>query len=353
MSERVKHIFTVHSPITFLCAYAIIKHEQIANQDIIVLTAGYRVPFKIGKVVPAFQDTQVGYLKKLKNWDVPEAFDKYINLLLEGQYFVAYIDLMHAYQRILVTHERCQQFHFMEEGMASYVLPNSLILLTRRSNLNKLGFRSNGLKDKLGAIIRILRGYTLRMLSLPFDAQSYMHIKGIKLYTFSEGGFPGIDLEKKIILKLEAEDAGIKRMALGKRLESVILWIEDAYAKSYKVPSQNYYRALELSIQRVDAMFPEHKHYIKLKPKQSTASSLMLKALQKSHIEINLLDNQIGIDSLLVRSSNCIAIGCISSVLYYAAIFGHQAFSIFNLIEDKPATVYDDFEGYWEKVIWL
>ncbi len=105
--KKVKYIFTVHSPITFFIDYGVIIKENIPQTDVILLAAGYQVPFHIGKVFPAYQDTERGIFRKLLNWNLPKAFDRYIDNATGGRRFTAYIDLMHFYQRMLVTHEKC------------------------------------------------------------------------------------------------------------------------------------------------------------------------------------------------------------------------------------------------------
>ena len=59
------------------------------------------------------------------------ATDRYIEEVCEGQDFVAYIDIVHYHQKILISHPNCDSFHFMEEGMSSYLAPREIGTLTR------------------------------------------------------------------------------------------------------------------------------------------------------------------------------------------------------------------------------
>lgn len=104
---------------------------------------------------------------------------------------------MHAYQRLLITHPNCVKFNFIEEGTASYVVPDNLLFIT--NGANQVTFRNKNNKQLAISLFRVMRGVNIRVLSLPFNPQSYAGINEIKFYTFSEHGFPGIEREKNNI----------------------------------------------------------------------------------------------------------------------------------------------------------
>ena len=47
----MKHIFTVHSSLTFLVAYATIKHLNLNKEDVLIISSNYTVPLDDFKVV--------------------------------------------------------------------------------------------------------------------------------------------------------------------------------------------------------------------------------------------------------------------------------------------------------------
>ena len=54
----MKHIFTIHSPITFFSACAVIFQEKLSHEDVIIINDGYKVPFKIGTIVDSYQQQE-------------------------------------------------------------------------------------------------------------------------------------------------------------------------------------------------------------------------------------------------------------------------------------------------------
>ena len=74
----MKHVFSVHSPITFLVAYATIKHLQLKVKDVIFLSATYKILINDYKVIPSFAESRNSTLfQKIRYFNVPKSFDNY------------------------------------------------------------------------------------------------------------------------------------------------------------------------------------------------------------------------------------------------------------------------------------
>ena len=107
----MKHVFSVHSPITFLAAYATIKYLQLNKEDVIILSSTYKVLINDYKVIPSFSEAKnKNIFQKLRYFNVPKSSDKYLSNYIKGQDFTAYVDLMSYAQRILITHKKCKEF---------------------------------------------------------------------------------------------------------------------------------------------------------------------------------------------------------------------------------------------------
>ena len=156
-------MFTIHSPITFLMALWVHRHLHLKEEEVIVISAGYKLPISFGKVIPAFPDTQCGTLRKLTHFNVGRAFDKYVSTYIGNNPFTAYIDIMHTYQKLLVTHENCRAFHFMEEGTDSYMQAVTLEDFTRTAVSEN--FRMKSSKALLKELVRTVRGAALQDLT--------------------------------------------------------------------------------------------------------------------------------------------------------------------------------------------
>ena len=77
----MKHVFSVHSPITFLVAYGTIKHLKLNEDDVIILSSSYMVPIDDYKVIPSFYEARNKTIwQRIRYFNVPKAFDNYLNL---------------------------------------------------------------------------------------------------------------------------------------------------------------------------------------------------------------------------------------------------------------------------------
>ena len=114
----MKHVFTVHSPITFLLAVCIIKKNSLRENDILIFSSGYKPPNKLPYVKKSFSSLNKSTIKKIFEWNTPVEHDKYINSFLgKNENFIAYIDLMNMHQRILITNKKCTEFHLWRRGL--------------------------------------------------------------------------------------------------------------------------------------------------------------------------------------------------------------------------------------------
>ena len=344
----MKHIFTIHSPITFFSACAVIFQEKLAHEDVIIINDGYKVPFKIGKIVDSYQQQEKGIWKKIKNFNLVKAYDQYINELTHGQQFIAYIDLMHAYQRLLITHPNCVKFNFIEEGTASYVVPDNLFFITYGAK--HVTFRNKNLSQLIKSIFRIIRGVNIRVLSLPFSPQAYADINEVKFYTFSEHGYPGIKKEKKILLNPHEIDNTVwSNSYYYTQICDEVVWIEESFPRVYKVAEENYSEAI-LNVVDVLKQKGKTKVLVKLRPKSKASNSFLVDILEKNNIEVEVIPDTIIAEWLFIQANNLQVIGIVSSLLFYASIFGQQSWSFFDTIKEKPNNPFDKMKFYWDAV---
>ncbi|MQP52066.1 MULTISPECIES: polysialyltransferase family glycosyltransferase [unclassified Flavobacterium] len=342
----MKYIFTIHSPITYFSACTIIFQEKIQHEDVIIITDGYKVPITIGKVVESYQQNEKSAWQKIKNRNIVKAYDNYIHAITDGKEFIAYVDLMHAYQRIIITNSKCISFNFIEEGLASYVVPDNLFFIT--NGVNQLGFRNKNFKDYILSFTRVIRGVNIRMLSLPFNPQAYGYIDSVKFYTFSQHGFPGVLNDKKTILNPNTIDAVFFEKFDYNKLDNSIIWIEESFPKAYGLSDENYCNAIQEVIDSLQES--KQKIFVKLRPKSEEKKSLLVEMLKKNGLVIEIIPNNILAEILFINCKNLKVIGLVSSLLFYATIFGHKSLSFYTVLKDKPETVFDKIKFYWDVV---
>ena len=344
----MKHVFTVHSPITFFISFCIFKHLGISEDDAIIIASNYSVPIKFGRTVDSYEGLNTGVFVKFMKHNLPNSYDRYISDITNGHNFIAYVDLMHAYQRVLVTHENCETFHFMEEGTASYVLPDNLLELAHMTK-KQTGFRVKGVKDLLFSLRRIMRGHTVSLLSLPYHPQSYKYFPNIKYFTFSRDGYPGVSSDKRVVLTPSLSDDELSALTYITNMDDSTIWVEEAYPRDYNVSEDLYVKAIKKTYTLLNENQKE-RLFIKLRPKQNKEQSVLYRTLKEMDADFRVIPDEAVAEAIFVNSKNLTVIALTSSLLFYAEVFGHTAYSFYDILEGKPQTMYDSLPSFWGKV---
>jgi len=348
----MKHVFTIHSPITFLAAHAVIENLELPIDDVIIFSNGYKVPLNTYSIFPFLANRNTTYSKKLKNLITPKAEDNYISLHTNEEAFIAYIDLMSFFQKVLISHENCKSFNFIEEGNSSYLIRNDLDTLTwdkRNEKFRVYGFKSY-IKNIFSSTKWAFRGYTNRFLALPYSYDSYQFIDEINYFTFSKNGFPLVASQKRKVLQIQKSNA-LLEMSKSLFYRDIVIWVDGSNSKFTDLPETIYNKAIDKAIHKLKNSLTSKKIVIKLRPGIENLSTNYLYAKLNScgyHLEV--MRNDIVLEAVLINSKNCIVVGNLSSALFYASIFGHEAYSIYGLYDQKVKTIFDDMPGYWEHV---
>ncbi len=122
----MKFIFVVNSHITALSAKAVIAHEDIPEESIIVLTMRgaclknttiKHVEFIYPHIVnPVPQSRNIFHSRK-----VLKKFDSFIDTITNGEKFYCYVNHnMARNTELMLTHPACAGFSILEEGAAAY-----------------------------------------------------------------------------------------------------------------------------------------------------------------------------------------------------------------------------------------
>ena len=343
----MKHVFTVHSPITFLMTLSIIKMNDIDQNDIVVLCSGYEPPIVLPYFKKSFQSLNRNFIHKILNWNTPKEYDKYINSFLkEDENYVAYIDLMHMHQRILVTNKKCVEFSFFEEGTESYVYAKKIVDVGNIFNKNTN--RYNKFSDNLPDIRMILRGYGLNLISMPFDPINYRGVAS-SFYCLSDAAYPGINIANKKICNLK--DLNLDSVfPQSLTLSNQLIWIEETFTYAFEIPEFEYEHAIKATINKLSTEFVNKTIFIKKRPCQKDSDSLVYKILLQNGSKVEIIADNIVLEIVLQKSENCLLIGNVSSLLFYGKLFGHESYSMFNLIQNKPKTIFDTLDFYWDAV---
>lgn len=343
----MKHLFTVHSPITFFCAQCVVAFEELQREEVIFYYTDYKPVTNLGLVVPSFQEKHKSVWKKLQNFNLVKATDQYISKISEDDDITAYIDLAHYHQKILITHKNCRAFHFIEEGTASYIAPDNLQELTR---IEKGKFRNRNTTELLRNLFRLARGFNLKTLALPYFANAFMHFEQMKFYTFSEHCYPGVPDHKRIILNPINMAFNQSHAEEEVSISDKIILIEESFFRVYGISLEESERVHSQSLLKIAKMYSGRDIIVKLRPKQSKKSSHWIKQLEEQSLSYQVLDSKEPLEEQLVQSKNCVLLGTVSSLLYYGAVFGHEVYSNYLRLSEIPKSSFEGAHYYWEKV---
>ena len=339
----MKHIFTVHSPITYLCAFSVCKALNLPESDVIIISAGYKPPFQFGRIVQPYHQIKRSIFYKLTSINLPKAYDKYINNLTNGEEFIAYIDLMHYWQRILVTHQYCLRFNFLEEGMNSYLKPDTLKEVTFVAK--EKSFRTSSFKEYLGSLYFAFRFYNHKLLNLPYWAIGYRYLNDVTYFCFSGLCYPGIKQEYKQVIPFYGNDSE------GMKLKNVVIWVEDFYNKRHVSKKEFIDNAIDTAVKFIDNKYgATHKHYLKLRPTGSLSDSEVFPLLQANSIACETLQINEPLELVLKRSENVVLIASTSSLLFYGKIMGHEAYTYFRLLKERRHSAFEGMNFYWDSI---
>lgn len=335
----MKHIFTIHSHITFLAALGVMATDKIDTNEVVLITGSNYKP----KVSEKFQgeiinslDVEIlkkGKWERLKQINYTISCNNYIKRIIKENNFIAYIDLMSVFNRYLVMNPNCKGFHIIEEGIVNYADYDDFNLWT--ADLRQFTWQWNGFKNwrqMLNAIVRLLRGRSLRMLAMPIHPNLYTLHNGVNAYCFSEQAFTYTRPEKKQIISFELILPYIKHDNYLIPDHSCV-WIGDTLSSSYNVSMEHFEQAIMQLMEEVNPSKEKHKIFLKFRgPESKKEKEITLNALRAYNFEIEFIDADVIMELEFLRAKNLYVLGIASSLLIYAHLMGHTTYSMFKFI---------------------
>lgn len=123
----MKHLFFIHSSITFYVSHAIADNLDLLPTDVVFLTNGYQNKYNDGKyAIIDVKDEVVKFtklnIKKMFNiFNSVCQLDKIIDGIVRDSNYVAYVpQVSGTYYQSVITHNKCVSYNFIEEGVGSY-----------------------------------------------------------------------------------------------------------------------------------------------------------------------------------------------------------------------------------------
>jgi hypothetical protein len=338
----MKHIFTIHSHITFLASLGAMQVENIPESKVILIcNSNYSPPFKSanifkGKMVLAVGESAAerAMLGRFKLFSYARNSIKFIDDITGKDDYIAYIDIMSAFNKLLVFHSSCIKFNIIEEGIVNYGDYYDFNLLTADLKSFSWSWSNYSQMKELGkSILRLLRGHSLRMQSLPIHPNIYSNFAGVKSFCFSDWAFPNVESNQKVIIKMDG--IGEKIGFDNEYPEGSLFWIGDTLSKQYGVHLVDFKHAAEELMKNIPFFGVKRKIYVKFRGSESIEEQkITIKVLEKAGFEIEYIDKEVIMELIFAAGKDFKVCGIASSLLIYANHFGHETFSMFKWLPD-------------------
>ncbi len=248
----MKHIFLVHSPVTYLVSISVIDELKIPKEDAIIIFERFNTGTShlnyIGIDLHAYFDRKLSFKKIVdffKHFSLVERIDFLVNNITNNQKYVAYVATLTYSSKTLITHKNCSNFNFIEEGLADYYKEETL------SNINpvysKDSWRSQILKQTkrtLTEVYWVLRGYNFKLLGLPFSYACYHAFNNVSFYGLTEESFPLVH-KNKVIIPFEKHSFNQLQLNIDIDLTNKFIWIGDAGVVQHGYNKDVYLEGIE------------------------------------------------------------------------------------------------------------
>lgn len=115
----MKHLFIVHSHITYLMSLAIVRYLNIKNDDVRILSYNHLFHPQIMPIQIFYLSLNENVAVKFKYWNYARYIDRTISSVTDDEDYALYINYPH-YKYLFMTNNHCKKINFIEEGMDNY-----------------------------------------------------------------------------------------------------------------------------------------------------------------------------------------------------------------------------------------
>ena len=309
----MKHLFFVHSHITFQVALAIIEKKKFLQVDCVFMAGRGYDPKDSDYLVVAlpFSDDYFQLYKNIfRGWSYLKEFDAFVSTLCKGDFIFYCPHTYFLFSPVIQTHKMCKGYCLLEEGLASY---KSIVEMNEFTPPVRL----NGKQKLLSRVF-----YRSRISDRIFFKRDCMEV-----YATSSAAFP--DFPDKTILTVNFR-RGLHWSELAEQIDTLL--ILDSNVETKAVTPEIFLRGFERVIYHFSSeAFAEKLIHVKLHPYQYVdrwfADHLIahLRA-QLPRSTIVEIDSEVSIESLSVTGHAVLYVG-ISSLALYASRHGRKVYS--------------------------
>lgn len=324
----MKHLFYIHSYITYFVSLQVIKYRNLEVQDCIFL---YGRKFRPEQTELAVSEYDVPFThypinsfaverKFWKSWAKLRKFDAFVEQVTQGSWFKFYTNQTSIdFIRLFLKHKRCKGFSILEEGLYSY------------HTLHEINSELCPPVGKPSFFFRLLHYVNfwgrLELQKLYLDTR-YNNVFGI-----TEAAFP--EFERKVVLPFpfkQVKEEGIEEMAV---------LVFDSFLEYGTVAFDVFDNALEKAFSYFEKKGVK-KVWVKYHPEQYATALNMKKArdlidCHKSKVKVQELPKSISLERMASDSSipKLTFYIFLSSAGLYAALCGRTTRSFAKFIADQ------------------
>ncbi|OXA77567.1 hypothetical protein SAMN05444397_102555 [Flavobacterium aquidurense] len=328
----MKHIFLVHTHITYIVAQSIIESLSLKNEEIFFIsTRNYKIDFtdQINLNAEFELLNNTNYSNFFLKWQLIKKVDEKLLNANIGLYQIYLPHIAHPLFQILGSNKKCTKINIMEEGSncLSYRLYNPPVNIKKR--LIALIFNKSGLWGQ-NRYFRVSSNSELKY----FDKKLLPVFYGISPKSFQNV----IGYEKRIISIHQEKTAVSKQIP-----DNVSVLLLESIIEQDNLSSSLFFDSIELLAKKLNS----EEVYLKFHPYQNAENRKHVITILEKYTNVKLIADDIVMEKVFLCSKNLKVYGFTTSLLFYAKSFGHEAFSFAYLWKDdlkyKNYTKFNDF----------
>ena len=317
----MKHVFLLHSAITYLASLSIISEEKLDEKECLFVYQGEDLGFP--RIIESISLKEY----RLKSFGYVNRVDKIIASFTHNEFFKLYVCSINKFASILMSHKNCVGFNFFEDGTASYLASYSInFFLKEYPNVPQ---RVRGFKD-FYRLFRLYLGnllnmYPIQFFRYPLDYIPYVNVNDVVFYCTNQYTFPLANNRK--IMSVGGEY--IKLLPCKYELSNEVVWVSSGMFDfcPQDIPAiasviKSYFRAIKDTI-------PNNRIFIKFHQRESEISKLTIRNLfTELGMGIIEIDGATIMEIEILHSKNITMYGDITSLLLYNAMWGGRSISL-------------------------
>lgn len=343
----MKHIFVIHSNLSYLASLGVICKENIPMNDVIIIGNDYQNnwgPIEIHSI--KFKRLKDFFKHPIKTIAPVYSIDKFIKKICKNENYIAYVDAVTPLQQIIITNSKCINYHYVEEGLSVYrerIYFQSLV-----DNFpSKRPYRNNTLKYILSDIFLVIKGFSFKMQALPYIYNACFNCIDKKCYGFNKDSFYQTKNLELISLKQISESFLWPKKY---NLDNSHIWLGSPITNFHNIPLNSYIYGIEQTCLNYLLQNNIDKINIKFHPKETEESKQhTINLFINKNIEVEILSDDLFIEIELLSTNNATLWSVDTSIFLYASEMGHKCYSITNHIKDYNVNI-SHLSTYYKKI---